>query len=172
MVQEKNYCYGTTRRRKSLTEEQERVVDRMLSGMSLEEAAATEGVDQDEVLRWKQLGTAFEEIQREMLMARWESCRLTPMYLIRLSQARLARIIESGKDAEAIKATGLVIKYAKLLAPNGYHFKLSSSDSSLQYSMKDISGDYWEDVEPERRPEAFRQDRKRAGGRRSCGGSI
>jgi hypothetical protein len=172
MNQKQNRGSLSPRRRKSLTEEQERVFDRMQQGLGFDEAAAAEGIDRDEAREWMRLGSAFEEIQREMLFARWESCKLMPIHLLRLCEMRLARIIESGNDADAIKASGLVPKLMKLLAPYGYGFRLSVPDQEYQNSRRDVES-YWEEVEQDKRPLDSGRDRRPAGGARwASGGGL
>lgn len=129
--------------KKPLTEEQTRVLDRMLSGQSMQEAADAEGIDREDLWYWKQLGTAFEEIQREKLSARWESCQMMTMNLLWQGLNRLVKIIEEGSDADAIKASGTALKMKAAIAPEGFKFKLTRDEESQQIRFRNVSKDYY-----------------------------
>ena len=146
MIKKEKGILPHERVRKSLTEIQERVVDRMLSGESFLEATENEGVSMEERLKWDRLGTAFEEIKREKLAGSWDSCELMTLRLIRESQKRLLSIIAKGKDSDATKASSLVLKMVKLTIPNGYRFTLTQQQEVERYSAVRQLGDYWEGV--------------------------
>jgi len=146
MANQKKQVLPHERVRKSLTEIQERVVDRMLSGESFLEATDNEGVSIEERYKWDRLGTAFEEIKREKLAGSWGSCSMMTLRLIRESQKRLLSIITKGKDSDATKASGVVLKMMKLIVPNGYRFTLTQQQEIERCSAARSLGDYWEGV--------------------------
>lgn len=146
MDEKKKHIPSHERVRKPLTEIQERVVDRMLSGESFLEATDNEGVSMEERLKWDRLGTAFEDIKREKLAGSWGSCSLMTLRLIRDSQKRLQRIITSGSDRDAMRASGIVLKMMKTIVPKGFNFKLTQEQEIERYSAARHLGDYWEGV--------------------------
>lgn len=130
--------------RKSLTEIQERVVDRVLLGESLQEAADHEEVTKMELDKWNRMGTAFEEITREKLAGRWDGCKMMILVLLQESQKRLQSIIRSGKDSDAIKATGMLLEMKDSLLPNGFRFTLTEEQRGRWIEQRNANGDYWE----------------------------
>jgi len=156
MDEKKKHIPSHERVRKPLTEIQERVVDRMLSGESFLEATDNEGVSMEERLKWDRLGTAFEEIKREKLDGSWGSCALMTLRLIRESQKRLLSIIAKGKDSDAIKASGVVFKMMKSIVPNGFRFTLTQEQECERFSAARSLGDYWEGVGELMSPQTWR----------------
>jgi hypothetical protein len=144
--------------RKPLTEEQTRVVNRMLAGQSLWEAAEAEGIEDWKLSQWNRLGCVFEEVSREKLLARWASCQTMTMRLVWQSLNRLAKIIESGTDADAIRASGAVLKLKAMIAPNGFKLWLTPDEHQKQLRFRDVLGDYYEET-----PEEEEMVVKRAG---------
>lgn len=146
-MDEKEYPRPTyMKRRKPLTDEQHRVVNRMLNGQSLQEAADAEGIEGWKLWQWNRLGCVFEEVHREKLAARWASCQTMTMRLVWLSLNRLVKIIETGSDADAIRASGSVLKTMAMIAPGGLKLKLSRDEEAQQLRFRDVYGDYYEDT--------------------------
>lgn len=126
--------------RKPLTEIQERVVNRMLSGEGLLEAAEHENVPKKELNAWNRLGTAFEEIKREKLAGRWDSCIMMTMSLLCESQVRLKSIITIGSDSDAIKASAMVLEMRATLLSKGFRSQLPQDQEDMWFTTGTLSG--------------------------------